>query len=56
LQKFGGAFDIGTYSVPFIGQIIESSRYHGHDAERSIIEIGWSFLVAPTGVVDTMAR
>jgi hypothetical protein len=56
LQKFGGAFDIGTYSVPFIGQIIGSSRYHGYDAERSIIEIGWSFLAAPTGVVDTMAR
>lgn len=26
------------------GQIIGSSRYHGHDAERGIIEIGWSFL------------
>jgi len=26
------------------GQIIGSSRYHGHDAERDVIEIGWSFL------------
>jgi N-acetyltransferase len=26
------------------GQIIGSSRYHGYDAERSVIEIGWSFL------------
>jgi RimJ/RimL family protein N-acetyltransferase len=26
------------------GQIIGSSRYHGHDATRSVIEIGWSFL------------
>jgi len=24
--------------------IIGSSRYHGYDAERSVIEIGWSFL------------
>ena len=24
----------------FIGQIIGSSRYHGYDAERSVIEIG----------------
>ena len=26
------------------GQIIGSSRYHGYDAEQSVIEIGWSFL------------
>jgi N-acetyltransferase len=26
------------------GQIIGSSRYHGYDAEHSVIEIGWSFL------------
>ena len=26
------------------GRIIGSSRYHGYDAERSIIEIGWTFL------------
>ena len=26
------------------GQIIGSSRYHGYDAERSVVEIGWSFL------------
>lgn len=25
-------------------QIIGSSRYHGYDVERSVIEIGWSFL------------
>lgn len=26
------------------GHIIGSSRYHGYDADRSVIEIGWSFL------------
>lgn len=26
------------------GRIIGSSRYHGYDAQRSVIEIGWSFL------------
>jgi N-acetyltransferase len=26
------------------GQIIGSSRYHGYDAEDSVIEIGWTFL------------
>jgi len=26
------------------GRIIGSSRFHGHDSERSVIEIGWSFL------------
>lgn len=26
------------------GHIIGSSRYHGYDAEGSVIEIGWSFL------------
>ncbi len=26
------------------GRVIGSSRYHGHDAGRSEVEIGWSFL------------
>jgi RimJ/RimL family protein N-acetyltransferase len=26
------------------GQIIGSSRYHGYDTERSVVEIGWTFL------------
>jgi len=26
------------------GRVIGSSRYHGYEAERSVIEIGWSFL------------
>jgi len=26
------------------GQLIGSSRYHGYDAERSVVEIGWTFL------------
>ncbi len=26
------------------GHIIGSSRYHGHDAERSEVEIGWTFM------------
>src|SRR5512143_3233345 len=26
------------------GQVIGSSRYHGYDAERSVVEIGWTFL------------
>jgi len=26
------------------GRIIGSSRYHGYDAERGVVEIGWSFL------------
>jgi len=26
------------------GKIIGSSRFHGYDADRSVIEIGWSFL------------
>ena len=26
------------------GQVIGSSRYHGYDAQRSVIEIGWTFL------------
>jgi N-acetyltransferase len=26
------------------GRIIGSSRYHGYDAQRSVVEIGWSFL------------
>lgn len=27
------------------GAVVGSSRYHGHDPERSEIEIGWTFLV-----------
>jgi RimJ/RimL family protein N-acetyltransferase len=26
------------------GRIIGSSRYHGYDAERRVVEIGWTFL------------
>ena len=26
------------------GRIIGSSRYHGYDADRSVVEIGWTFL------------
>lgn len=26
------------------GQVIGSSRYHGHDPARGVVEIGWSFL------------
>jgi N-acetyltransferase len=26
------------------GRIIGSSRYHGYDAQRSVVEIGWTFL------------
>lgn len=26
------------------GQIIGSSRYHGYDPERGVVEIGWTFL------------
>lgn len=26
------------------GRIIGSSRYHGYDPERSVVEIGWTFL------------
>jgi RimJ/RimL family protein N-acetyltransferase len=26
------------------GQVIGSSRYHGFDAERRVVEIGWTFL------------
>ena len=26
------------------GSIIGSSRYHGYDAKRSVVEIGWTFL------------
>jgi len=26
------------------GQVIGSSRYHGYDAERRVVEIGWTFL------------
>ena len=26
------------------GRVIGSSRYHGYDAERGVVEIGWTFL------------
>jgi RimJ/RimL family protein N-acetyltransferase len=26
------------------GEVIGASRYHGYDAERSVVEIGWTFL------------
>ena len=26
------------------GQVIGSSRFHGYDAEQSVVEIGWTFL------------
>jgi RimJ/RimL family protein N-acetyltransferase len=26
------------------GDVIGSSRYHGHDSERRLVEIGWTFL------------
>jgi N-acetyltransferase len=32
------AFDRAT------GQMIGSSRYHGYDPEKSVVEIGWTFL------------
>ena len=37
----GGAFAVVDNAT---GAIIGSSRYHGHDAERSEVEIGWTFL------------
>jgi RimJ/RimL family protein N-acetyltransferase len=30
---------------PATGEVIGTSRYHGYDAERSEVEIGWTFLV-----------
>ena len=27
------------------GEVVGSSRYHGYDAERRVVEIGWTFLV-----------
>jgi len=29
------------------GHIIGSSRYHGYDEKRSVVEIGWTFLARP---------
>ena len=37
----GGAFVVHDVSD---GRVIGSSRYHGYDAEKSEIEIGWTFL------------
>jgi RimJ/RimL family protein N-acetyltransferase len=37
----GGAFAIVD---PATGEVIGSTRYHGYDAERSEVEIGWTFL------------
>lgn len=38
----GGAFAIVERAT---GEVIGSTRYHGHDEARSEIEIGWTFLV-----------
>lgn len=38
---FGGAFAIIDNAT---GRIIGSTRYHGYDAVRSEIEVGWTFL------------
>lgn len=44
---FDGALESGS-AFAFIenesGRVIGSSRYYGHDADRSEIEIGWTFL------------
>jgi RimJ/RimL family protein N-acetyltransferase len=40
-MESGGAFAVIDRAT---GRIIGSSRYFGYDAERSEIEIGWSFL------------
>lgn len=47
---FDGAIDCGGGFVAVdrkTGAIIGSSRYFGYDAERSVVEIGWSFLTRP---------
>jgi N-acetyltransferase len=47
-QYFQGALDCGGGLVAIdraTGEVIGSSRYYGHDAEKSEIEIGWTFLV-----------
>ena len=44
---FQGALDSGGALVAIDrkdGRMIGSSRYHGYDAERSQVEIGWTFL------------
>ena len=47
-QYFDGGLDSGM-AFAFVerasGDLIGSSRYHGFDAERSEIEIGWTFIV-----------
>src|SRR5208282_1469414 len=44
---FGDALDSGGALIAIDsihGQIVGSSRFHGHDEEKSEIEIGWTFL------------
>ena len=44
---FDGALECGS-GFAFVdratGKVIGSSRYHGYDADRSEVEIGWTFL------------
>ena len=44
---FEDALDSGGALVAIdraTGEIIGSSRYHGYDADKSVVEIGWTFL------------
>jgi RimJ/RimL family protein N-acetyltransferase len=44
---FQDALDSGGALIAFdraTGAVIGSSRYFGHDASKSVVEIGWSFL------------
>ncbi|MEL7186620.1 MAG: GNAT family N-acetyltransferase [Pseudomonadota bacterium] len=44
---FDGALASGTayaFCENVSGRVIGSSRYHGHDAEKREVEIGWTFL------------
>ena len=44
---FQDALDSGGALIAFdraTGQIVGSSRYFGYDADKSVVEIGWSFL------------
>ena len=46
-EYFRGGLECGgaLVAIDLIdGKVIGSSRYHGYDAERSEIEIGWTFL------------
>ena len=40
----GGALAVTDKAT---GEIIGSSRFQGHDPEKSVVEIGWSFLARP---------